>query len=295
MFRCPICAHRTRSGRHLLSIWPTATHVFDCQTSANTSERCECTCRSPAIFSSSAAEALRNGQLTHSCHVVACADVRRRGRSFTGVGIFSAASRKDAGTDEMSALGWMEEESLQGRTRGKWSGREWCVLLPLFLHLFAFKLAENMCSFSLYVVLSVRRYAATAMMSRRPDPAQESALYMDDEVDGSSKSSASGSHSSQSSSLESSSSASSSASSAFASPVSSATAADSEVELLSYMRKRPQADPESLRGYLRELLPPLEFPDTVAKQMLTHISAKEAWAGHNGRLAFIGPSTSFLG
>lgn len=57
---------------------------------------------------------------------------------------------------------------------------------------------------------------------------------------------------------------------------------------LSYQRQRAQGDAETLTAYLRDLFPPLEFPDTVAKQMLTHISAGEAWAGHNARLSFLG-------
>lgn len=31
-----------------------------------------------------------------------------------------------------------------------------------------------------------------------------------------------------------------------------------------------------------------DFPPNLAKQMLTHISAREAWEGHNARLAFLG-------
>ena len=36
-----------------------------------------------------------------------------------------------------------------------------------------------------------------------------------------------------------------------------------------------------------------DFPPKLAKQMLTHISAKESWEGHNSRLSFIGER--FLG
>ena len=58
-----------------------------------------------------------------------------------------------------------------------------------------------------------------------------------------------------------------------------------------YPRPKPRADPWPLVEHLKRLFPPLEFPDTVATQMLTHISAKEAWAGHNARLAFVGERT----
>ncbi|KAH8115993.1 hypothetical protein DFH11DRAFT_1253134 [Phellopilus nigrolimitatus] len=55
-----------------------------------------------------------------------------------------------------------------------------------------------------------------------------------------------------------------------------------------YPKARPKANPEPLIEHLHRLFPPLEFPSTVASQMLTHISAQEAWAGHNGRLSFVG-------
>lgn len=61
-------------------------------------------------------------------------------------------------------------------------------------------------------------------------------------------------------------------------------------ETVPYPKYRPKADPVSLRAYLKRILPPLEFPATVASQMLTHISAAEAWAGHNARLSFVGMS-----
>ncbi|KAI5117845.1 hypothetical protein M0805_008117 [Coniferiporia weirii] len=57
---------------------------------------------------------------------------------------------------------------------------------------------------------------------------------------------------------------------------------------MTYMRERPKADPEPLVDHLHRLFPPLEFTPTVATQMLTHVSAKEVWAGHNARLAFVG-------
>lgn len=59
-------------------------------------------------------------------------------------------------------------------------------------------------------------------------------------------------------------------------------------ESVPYPKQRPKADPKPLVEYLQRIFPPLVFPDTVATQMLTHISAKEAWAGHNARLAFVG-------
>lgn len=55
-----------------------------------------------------------------------------------------------------------------------------------------------------------------------------------------------------------------------------------------YPKVRPKADPRPLVEHLEKLFPPLEFPDVVASQALTHISAKEAWAGHNARLSFVG-------
>lgn len=65
-------------------------------------------------------------------------------------------------------------------------------------------------------------------------------------------------------------------------------------ETVPYPKFRPKADPVPLVDYLQRLLPPLEFPATVATQMLTHISAAEAWAGHNVRLSFIGAFHPFL-
>lgn len=55
-----------------------------------------------------------------------------------------------------------------------------------------------------------------------------------------------------------------------------------------YPKVRPKADPRPLVEHLEKLFPSLEFPDVVASQALTHISAKEAWAGHNARLSFVG-------
>ncbi|KAL5521488.1 hypothetical protein ACEPAF_2236 [Sanghuangporus sanghuang] len=63
---------------------------------------------------------------------------------------------------------------------------------------------------------------------------------------------------------------------------------DSRTTTILYPKPKPKADPGPLVAHLEHLFPPLEFPDTVATQMLTHISAKEAWAGHNARLAFVG-------
>ncbi|KAL5514471.1 hypothetical protein ACEPAG_2559 [Sanghuangporus baumii] len=63
---------------------------------------------------------------------------------------------------------------------------------------------------------------------------------------------------------------------------------DSRTRTILYPKPKPKADPGPLVAHLEHLFPPLEFPDTVATQMLTHISAKEAWAGHNARLAFVG-------
>ncbi|THH07038.1 hypothetical protein EW145_g3658 [Phellinidium pouzarii] len=54
-----------------------------------------------------------------------------------------------------------------------------------------------------------------------------------------------------------------------------------------YPKERPRANPEPLIEHLHHIFPPLEFPPTISTQMLTHISAKEAWAGHNARLAFV--------
>ena len=55
-----------------------------------------------------------------------------------------------------------------------------------------------------------------------------------------------------------------------------------------YPKKRRKTDPRPVVEHLKRLFPPLEFPDEVALQMLTHKSATDAWAGHNDRLAFIG-------
>ena len=57
-----------------------------------------------------------------------------------------------------------------------------------------------------------------------------------------------------------------------------------------YPPKRPTANAEPLVRHLKRLFPPLDFPPTVAKRMLTHISAVEAWEGHNARLSFVGAS-----
>lgn len=58
-----------------------------------------------------------------------------------------------------------------------------------------------------------------------------------------------------------------------------------------YPKVRPKADPRPLVEHLEKLFPSLELPDVVASQALTHISAKEAWAGHNARLSFVGTSS----
>ena len=71
-------------------------------------------------------------------------------------------------------------------------------------------------------------------------------------------------------------------------------ATDDLLESIPYTKERPLADAEALVAYLRQLLPPLEFPSVVAMQMLTHISAKEAWSGHNTRLSFVGSSPSSI-
>ena len=65
------------------------------------------------------------------------------------------------------------------------------------------------------------------------------------------------------------------------------------LESVPYPKQRPKADPKPLVEYLQRLFPPLVFPDTVATQMLSHISAKEAWAGHNARLAFVGTFVTY--
>ena len=55
-----------------------------------------------------------------------------------------------------------------------------------------------------------------------------------------------------------------------------------------FKKEMRRADPAPLIAHLQQLFPPLEFNPKLAKQMLTHISAREAWEGHNARLAFLG-------
>lgn len=61
-----------------------------------------------------------------------------------------------------------------------------------------------------------------------------------------------------------------------------------------YPKVRQKADPRPLVEHLENLFPSLKFPDVVASQALTHISAKEAWAGHNARLSFVGKLQLFI-
>ncbi|KLO07780.1 hypothetical protein SCHPADRAFT_881219 [Schizopora paradoxa] len=51
---------------------------------------------------------------------------------------------------------------------------------------------------------------------------------------------------------------------------------------------RTKADSAPIVEHLQELFPGLEFPPELAVQMLTHASAKEAWAASNTRLSYVG-------
>ena len=61
----------------------------------------------------------------------------------------------------------------------------------------------------------------------------------------------------------------------------------------SYYTPSPRipSDATPLVDHLRKLFAK-DFPPKLAKQMLTHVSAREAWEGHNARLSFLGKMNS---